>query len=49
MKIKFDTDNKLPLNKQLKLYMLTILVRYVFEEGDKLYPQLYLDDCFYRL
>ena len=49
MKIKFDTDNKLPLNKQLKLHMLTILVRYVFEEGDKLYPQLYLDDCFYRL
>ena len=49
MKIKFDTDNKLPLNKQLKLYMLTILVRYVFEEGDKLHPQLYLDDCFYRL
>ena len=49
MKINFDTDNKLPLNKQLKLHMLTILVRYVFEEGDKLYPQLYLDDCFYRL
>ena len=48
-KLKFDTDNKLPLNKQLKLHMLTILVRYVFEEGDRLYLQLYLDDCFYRL
>ena len=49
MKIKFDTDNKLLLNKQLKLHMLSILVRYVFEEGDKLYPQLYLDDCLYGL
>ena len=49
MKIKFDKDNNLPLNKQLKLHMLGIIVRSVFEEGDKLYLQLDLDDCLYGL
>ena len=48
MKIKFDTDDNLPLNKQLKLHMLTIIVRSVFEEDGKFYLQLYLDDCLYE-
>ena len=30
MKIKFDRDDNLPLKKQLKLHMLTIIVRSVF-------------------
>ena len=45
MRIKFDTDDSLPLNKQLKLHTLTIIVRSVFEEDGKFYLQLYLDDC----
>ena len=49
MKIQFDADDYLPLNKQLKRLMLTITVRSVFEEDGKLYPQLYLDDCLYEL
>ena len=40
MKNKFDKDNNLPLNKQLKPHMLTIIVRCVFEEDGKFYPQL---------
>ena len=47
MKIKFDTDDDLPLNKPLKLLMLTIVVRSVFEEYGKFYPQIYLDECLY--
>ena len=43
MKIKFDTDDNLPLDKQLKLQMLTIVVRSVFEIDDKFYPQLFLE------
>ena len=35
MKIKFNTDDNLPLNKQLKLHMLIIIVRSVFGEDDK--------------
>ena len=49
MKIKFDTDDDLPLNKLLKLHMLTIVIRTVFEEDGKLYPQISLDECLYEL
>ena len=48
MKIKFNKDNNLPLNKPLKLHLLTIIVRCIFEDG-KFYPQLYLDDCLYEV
>ena len=46
MKIKFNTDDNLPLNKPLKLNLLTIIVRYIFEEDGKFYLQLDLDDCY---
>ena len=49
MKIKFNTDDNLPLNKPLKLHLLTINLRCIFEEDIKFYPQLYLDDCSYEL
>ena len=35
MKIKFNSYDDLPLNKSLKLYNLTIIVRSVFEEDGK--------------
>ena len=47
MKIKFNSDDDLPLNKPLKFQAVTIIVRYVFEEGSN--PKLFLDDCLYRL
>ena len=49
MGLKFDTDHNLPLNKQLKLHKLTIIVRSVFEEGGKFYSQLYLGNCLHDL
>ena len=49
MKFKFNTDDNLPLNKPLKLHMLTVIVRSAFEEDGKLYPQIYLDKCLYEL
>ena len=49
MKIKFDTDDNLPLNKTLKLHNMRIIIRSVFEEGGKFYLQIYLDDCLYEL
>ena len=48
MKIKFNTGDNLPLNTPLRLHLLTIIVRCIFEEDDKFYPQLYLDDCLYE-
>ena len=47
-KIKFDTNNNLSLNKPLKLHMLTIIVRSIFEEDSKLYLQVYLDECLHE-
>ena len=34
-RIKVDTDDDLLLNKPLKLPMLTIIIRCVFQEGEK--------------
>ena len=48
MKIKLNTNDNLPLSKPLKLHLLTVIVRYIFEDG-KFYTQLYLDDCLYEL
>ena len=44
MKIKFNSDDDLPLNKPLEFHVMTIIIRSVFEEDGKLYPQLFLDD-----
>ena len=41
MKIKFHSDDDLPLNKALKFYMMTIIIRSVFEEDGKLYPKVF--------
>ena len=45
MKIKFSSDDDLPLNKPLKFHRMTIVIRSVFEEDSKLYPQLFLDEA----
>ena len=47
IKIKFNSDDGLPLNKQLKILSLTIIVRSVFEENGKYYSQIFLDECLY--
>ena len=49
MKIKFNSDDDLPLNKQLKFTSLTIIITTVFEEDGKYYPQMFLDECLYEL
>ena len=49
MKIKFNSDDDLPLNKSLKFRLMTITIRHVFEEDGKFYPQVFLDDTLYEL
>ena len=49
MKIKFDSDDNIPLNKILKFRVLTIIIRNIFEKDGKYYPQIFLDDCFYEI
>ena len=49
MKIKFNSDENLPLNTLLKFHNMTVTIRTVFEEDGKLYPQVFLDDTLYEL
>ena len=49
MKIKFNSDDNLPLKKPLKFHNMTITIRSVFEEDDKLYPKDFLDNTLYEL
>ena len=49
MKINFNSDDDLPLNKPLKFHAMTIVIRSVFEEDVKLYPQVFLDGALYEL
>ena len=49
MKIRFESDDNLSLNKIVKLINLTVLVRSVFQEANKYYFQNFLDKCLYEL
>ena len=44
---RFESDDDLPMNKNVKLYLLTIIIRSVFREDGKFYPQFFLDDALY--
>ena len=49
MKIKFNPDDNLPLNEILELRMLTVIIRSVFQEDCKYYPQVSLGECLHEL
>ena len=49
MKVKFNSDDDLPLNKPLKFHSIVKIIGSVFEEDGKLYPQVFLDDTLYEL
>ena len=48
-RIRINTDDDLPLNKPLKFPTLTLIIRCVLQKGEKLYPQICLDECLYDL
>ena len=43
-RIGVNTDDDVPLNKKIMLPSLTIIIRCVFQNGNKLEPQVYLDE-----
>ena len=49
MKIKFKSDDKLPLNKTVEIPTMTIVVRTIFLENNKYYTQVFLDELIYKL
>ena len=49
MKIKFNSDYNLQLNKPLKFHNMTITIKSAFKEESKIYLQVFLDDTLYEL
>ena len=48
-KIKFLTDDSLPLGKLIYFPILTIAIRCVFRQNEIYYPQVYFDNVLYQL
>ena len=42
MKIKFNSDDELPVNKTIEIPSIIIVIRAVFHENNKYYPQVFL-------
>ena len=48
-KIRFESNDDLPMNEPIKLRLVTKTITSVFSEGGKFYPHLFLDDALYEL
>ena len=49
MKIRFNSDDELPLNKTMEIPSMIIVVRAIILENNKYYQQVFLDECLYEL
>ena len=49
MNINFDSDGELPLNKTTEIPVMIVIVRAIFYESNKYYPQFFLDECLFEL
>ena len=48
-KIKFVSNDNLPLGKLIYFPSITVTIRYLLKQGDVFNPQVYLDDALYQL
>ena len=48
MKIKFESNNIFPTDKDVNIHLATIVIRAIFAKDGKYYPQLFLDDDLYK-
>ena len=49
MKIKFNTDDNIPLNKIIYFPRIAIIIRSVTQKDGKYYPQVFLDKCLHQV
>ena len=49
LKIKFNSDDELPLNKTIEMSTVTAVIRVIFLENNKYYPQVFLDEYLCKL
>ena len=48
MKIRFKTNDNLPLNKIINILVCVVIVSSIFKENNEYHPQVLLHDCFYE-
>ena len=48
MKIKFESNNIFPTDKDVNIHLSTIVIRAIFTKDGKYYPQLFLDNGLYK-
>ena len=48
MKIKFESNNIFPTDKNVNIHIATIIIRAIFAKDGKYYPLLFLDDGLYK-
>ena len=48
MKIKFESNNFFPVDKDVDIHIATIIIRAIFAKDRKYYPQLFLDDGLFK-
>ena len=49
MKIKFNSDDELPLNKTIEIPTIPIVLRGILLENNKYCPQVFIDECLYKI
>ena len=49
MKIKFNRDDELPLNKTIEIPSMITVVRAACYQNNKYYLQVFLNECLYKL
>ena len=49
MRIKFESNDNLPTDNIINMHQVTIIIRSIFAQNGKFYPQLFLDDTLYEL
>ena len=49
MIIKFNTNDDIPLNKELYFPTITVIIRNIFEKNSIYCPQMFLDECLYEV
>ena len=49
MKIKFNANNNIPLNKIIHFPTITIIIGSVTQKDGKYYLQVFLDECLYQV
>ena len=48
MEIKFESKNIFPVGKNVNIHLATVIIRAIFAQDGKYYPQLFLDDGLYK-